>query len=99
MSDESPVTKAAPSGAPVTGEYRTSATLLTIAAATCVVSVSCGRNAPPHTLWSCAISGSMRAGLCASMTWMSERWPRYASERRLRVRAAPGARPSRSTRG
>ena len=73
MSAESPVTNAAASGAPVTGEVRRSAIACTVLAATCVVRVSCGRKAPAHREWSIAINGSSRAGLWASMMWMSVR--------------------------
>ena len=76
MSALSPVTTAALIGAPVTGLGRAAAIASTIDAATCTVSASCGRMAPPQSAWSCSASGSSRAGDCASMTCMSEKWPR-----------------------
>ena len=75
MSAESPVTTAAASGAPVTWLMRRSEMLVTIAAATWVVSVSWGWNALAQVEWFCAIIGSSRAGLCASIRCMSDRCP------------------------
>ncbi len=76
MSALSPVTIAAPIGAPVSGLYRASENACTIAAVACGLSGSCGWNAEPHAEWSCTIIGSMRPGDCASITCRSERCPR-----------------------
>ncbi len=76
MSALSPVTIAAAIGAPVSGLYRRSANDWTMAAVTCTVSGSCGWKAEPQAAWSCTIIGSIRPGDCASITCMSDRWPR-----------------------
>ncbi len=76
MSALSPVTTAAPMGAPVTELIRASANAFTIAAVTCTVSGSCGWKAEPHAAWSETIMGSIRPGDCASMTCMSDRCPK-----------------------
>ena len=76
MSALSPVTSAAVIGAPVTGLTRAADIAPTIEAPTCTVSASCGRIAPAQSVWSIAAIGSSRAGDCASITCMSEKWPR-----------------------
>ena len=73
MSAESPVTRAAAMGAPVSGERRASATASTIAAVTWTVIMSWGRTTPAQRAWSWPASGSRRAGDCGSMMWMSEK--------------------------
>ena len=73
MSALSPVTIAAPIGAPVSGLRRRSENALTMAAVTCTVSGSCGWNAEPQAAWFWRIIGSIRPGDCASMTWRSLR--------------------------
>ena len=76
MSALSPVTTAAPIGAPVSGLVRRSFMACAIAATTCTVSASCGWKAEPHAAWSDTIIGSIRPGDCESMTCRSDRWPR-----------------------
>ena len=99
MSALSPVTTFAVIGAPVSGLVARSVRAWVIAASTCTVIGSCGWNADAHAEWSVTISGSIRPGDCASMTCMSERCPRYASDRRVAARPPPGARRSTSSRG
>ena len=61
--------------------------LCTVEEVTCSDSGSCGWKAEPQAEWSCTIIGSMRPGDCASITCMSERWPRYSNERRAATRS------------
>ena len=63
-------------GAPVTGLNAASAKARTICAWTNSDSASCGRFEPGTKVVVNALTGSSRAGVCVSWTWMSEVCPR-----------------------